>query len=86
MGERVLCKPLFVTRRNKSVWGRFALAEDSSACLLGRDLLQGLDMEICLSPQMMDLIIMGVSVITESINKESYRVQNTRDIKISAHC
>lgn len=43
-------------------------------------------MEICLLSQRMDLIIMEVSVTTENTNKESYRVQNTRDIKISAHC
>ena len=68
--EQNLSKALLVTIGNKSIWERFILVEDSLACLLGRDLLQSLDTELRLSPEGTDLIIMGMTVITESPNNE----------------
>ncbi|PKU28921.1 hypothetical protein llap_20775 [Limosa lapponica baueri] len=53
---RTLTKPLLVTIGNKSVWARFVLAEDLPMCLLGRDLLQTLDVEIRLAPEGIDLL------------------------------
>lgn len=53
-----------------SIWEQFVLAGDSPQCLLGRGLLQALDIELHLSPEEMDLIIMGMSVITRSLQNE----------------
>lgn len=39
-------------------------------CLLGRDLLQTLDVELRLSPKGIDLIIMGMRVITGNLKDE----------------
>lgn len=64
-GEHVLSKPLLLTTGNKGVWGRFVIAEESPACLLGRDLLQTPDVQLHLSPRGTDLIIAGVCVLSE---------------------
>lgn len=61
--EQVLSKPLLLSIGNKGVWGRFVIAEESPACLLGRALLQTLDVH--LSPRCTDLINAGVRVISE---------------------
>lgn len=68
--EQNLGKSLLVAIGNKSIRGRFVLVEDSSACLLGRDLLQTLDVELHLSPEGIDLIIMGMSVMSGTSNSK----------------
>ncbi|PKU34508.1 hypothetical protein llap_15187 [Limosa lapponica baueri] len=68
--EQNLSKSFLVTTGNKSIWGRFVLVEDLPACLFGRDLLQVLDVELRLSPEGIDLIIMGISVISRCSNNE----------------
>lgn len=55
--------------RNKGleirVYGENAIAEDSPVCLLGRDLLQTLDIEIRLAPEGIDFIVTEMNVIEE---------------------
>lgn len=48
-------------------YGENVIAEDSPVCLLGRDLLQALDIEIRLAPEGIDLIVMGINVIKEKM-------------------
>lgn len=50
-------KPVLAMIGNKIVQGRFVLVEDSSVCLLGREPLQVLDVELHLSPEGIDLIM-----------------------------
>lgn len=44
-----------------------AIAEDSPVCLLGRDLLQTLDIEIRLAPEGIDFIVTEMNVIKEKM-------------------
>ena len=47
------------------------LTEDSPACLLGRDLFQALDAEIHLTPESINLIIMGTGIIRAESKTEA---------------
>lgn len=54
---------------SKSTWGRFVIAEDSAVCLLGRDLLQALDVEIRLASEGIDLDVMRINMIKEKLKE-----------------
>uniref|UniRef100_A0A8C0EWX7 Reverse transcriptase n=1 Tax=Bubo bubo TaxID=30461 RepID=A0A8C0EWX7_BUBBB len=64
-GEHVLSKRCLLTIGNKGVCGGFVRAQESPDCLLGKDLLQTLDVQLHLSPRSTDLTIAEVCVISE---------------------
>lgn len=47
-------------------YGENVIAEDSPVCLLERDLLQALDVEIRLASEGIDLIVMGMNEIKKN--------------------
>lgn len=79
-GEHALSKPLLLLIGNKGIWGRFVIAEESPACLLGRDLLQALDVQLHLSPRGTDLIIAGLCVVSDAGESELKIPEELKDV------